>query len=505
MSDNIIIGKHTLESLTSGMYADPFVVFREYVQNCVDSIDNAVSQGILKRGEEQITVRLSPLERRIVIRDNGLGIASGLAEKTLISIGNSKKTSENSRGFRGIGRLSALSYCEKLTFITSSQGESCATKIVIDADKLADLLSSDTGEDVTAVEVLQSVYTIETTQEKENAHYFLVQLDGVKDSSKLNSYDEVVDYLAQNVPVPYSPDFVWGKEITNRIKREGYSIDVYNVYVIYGTVVMPIYKPYRDEFLVDKNKNISDHIHDIDIVKIDREDGSPCAIGWLAKTNYLGSIYDKSIKGIRLRKGNILVGDQQTLNVVFKDARFNGWSIGEFFAIDTQLIPNARRDNFEKNIAYFSLFEQLSHLSATIAKDIRAASLMRNSELSNAMKQIEVAKKAASEAIGSGVTASQKGSITQKLKSAQNAVANSYTADSSGEYYQGIAFEELDMIIGKLKGATSYKALNTISNLTNTEKKILERIFNTILNSGADNADEIIDSILFDFSSGSQH
>lgn len=49
MSDNIIIGKHTLESLTSGMYADPFVVFREYVQNCVDSIDNAVSQGILRQ------------------------------------------------------------------------------------------------------------------------------------------------------------------------------------------------------------------------------------------------------------------------------------------------------------------------------------------------------------------------------------------------------------------------------------------------------------------------
>lgn len=86
---------------------------------------------------------------------------------------------------------------------------------------------------MTAVEVLQSVYTIETTQEKENAHYFLVQLDGVKDSSKLNSYDEVVDYLAQNVPVPYSPDFVWGKEITNRIKREGYSIRVLRVRCCY--------------------------------------------------------------------------------------------------------------------------------------------------------------------------------------------------------------------------------------------------------------------------------
>ena len=41
------------------------------------------------------------------------------------------------------------------------------------------------------------------------------------------------------------------------------------------------------------------------------------------------------------------------MNVVFKDARFNGWSIGEVFAVDTRLIPNARRDNFEKNPSYF--------------------------------------------------------------------------------------------------------------------------------------------------------
>jgi len=501
MSDNIIIGKHTLESLTSGMYADPFVVFREYIQNCVDSIDNALSQGVLKKGEDQITVRLSPLDKRIVIRDNGLGIPSSSAEKTLISIGNSKKTSENSRGFRGIGRLCALSYCEKLTFLTSAQGEPYATKIVIDADRLANLLASDTGDDVTAVDVLMSVYSIETIEEKEASHYFTVQLDGVKESSRLNSFDEVVDYLAQNVPVPYSPDFVWGKEITKRLKREGYTIDVYNVSVIFGTIVTPVYKPYTDEFLVDKNKNLTDHIQDIDIVKINREDGSLCAIGWIAKTNYLGSIYCKAVKGIRLRKGNILVGDQQTLNVVFKDARFNGWSVGEIFAIDKQLIPNARRDNFEKNTAFFILFEQLSHLAATIAKEIRAASLARNSELSTAMKQIEIATKVASEAIGTGVTPSQKGSIAQKLKSAKNAVASSSTDDATGEYYQGIAFEELDMIIGRLKGATSYKALNTISNLTNTEKKILERVFNTIMNSGAENASAIIDSILAEFSS----
>lgn len=130
---------------------------------------------------------------------------------------------------------------------------------------------------------------------------------------------------------------------------------------------------------------------------------------------------------------------------------------------------------------------------------IRSASLKRNSELSTAIEQIDKVSQAATEAIGAGITASKKGAISQKLKSAQTAIVNSSATDDLGEYYQGIAFEELDMIIGKLKGATAYKALNTISKLNNTEKKILERVFNTIVSSGAENADQIIDLILIEF------
>ena len=83
-----------------------------------------------------------------------------------------------------------------------------------------------------------------------------------------------------------------------------------------------------------------------------------------------------------------LFGDHQTLNVVFKDARFNGWSIGEIFAIDKLLVPNARRDIFEKNPAYFALFEQLMTIAAGITKDVRAASLKRNTALSSAIEQL---------------------------------------------------------------------------------------------------------------------
>ena len=269
MSDNsIIIGKHTLESLTSGMYADPYVVFREYIQNSVDAVDSAISNNVLREGDDQIVIQLFPADSKILIKDNGIGISHEEAEKVLISIGNSKKTSENSRGFRGIGRLSALSYCKRLTFITSYPGENKATQITIDADKLSNLLTESSEEDVTVVDVLQKVYTVEKRTEKEDTHYFIVQMEGVDDNSGLNLYEDVVDYLSQNTPVPYSPDFIWGKEINNRLRKEKCEVKVYNISVQFGTQMVSIYKPYKDKVLVDKGKNIFDCIQDIDIVKV---------------------------------------------------------------------------------------------------------------------------------------------------------------------------------------------------------------------------------------------
>ena len=497
---SIVIGKHTLESLTLGMYSDPYVVFREYIQNSVDSIDEAIQAGVMTLGSEQIVVKLVPTENRIVIFDNGLGISASEVEKTLISIGNSKKSTENSRGFRGIGRLSALSYCKRLTFTTSYKGEAVATQIIIDASKLFKMLSDDSQTDVTVIDVLESVYTTLTKPEKKEEHYFTVQLDGVDTNSRLLSYADVEDYLTQNAPVPYSQDFVWGKEIVKRIQNEGLVINSYNIFLEYGTRIVTIYKPYRDEFIVDKGKNITDVVHDIQIVKIPNSRERLTAVGWLAKTSYKGSIYEKAVKGIRLRKGNILVGDHQTLNGVFKDPRFNGWSIGEIFATDKRLIPNARRDNFEKNPVYFAFFEQLITLAATITRDIRAASLNRNSHLSNAISQLNETVEQAVSAIDKGTTGSQKGLITKKVKEAHVTISNLPINGDFEQYYQDIAFEKLDMLIGKLKGTTKYKALNMMDSLTNTEKKILERVINIVETLDIDTSDVVIEAILNNFS-----
>ena len=198
--------------------------------------------------------------------------------------------------------------------ITSNDKKVIANKLIVKGEICVNMLYTYCNDNCDGIETMQ--FTMPFSQ--------VIDMEGVDDSSKLTDYEEVLSYLAQNVPVPYDPKFTWGKEIVKRLKAEGYYEPKYNVFLTYGDKTIPVYKPYQDEFLVDKTKNIIDKILDINIVKLADSSDNLIAIGWLAKTSYLGSIYDRSVKGIRLRKGNILIGDHQTLNVVFKDARFNG-------------------------------------------------------------------------------------------------------------------------------------------------------------------------------------
>jgi molecular chaperone HtpG len=53
---NIIVGKHVLESLSLGMYSNPFDIYREYIQNASDSIDEAYKQSLLLKDEGEIYI-----------------------------------------------------------------------------------------------------------------------------------------------------------------------------------------------------------------------------------------------------------------------------------------------------------------------------------------------------------------------------------------------------------------------------------------------------------------
>src|SRR5205823_4780295 len=101
-----------LELVSSAMYVDPLCIYREFIQNAADAIDEAELEGLYNEKEKpRIDVGLDLENRSIRIRDNGAGIPRRVASKRLTSLGNSKKRGTTARGFRGIGRLAGLAYC----------------------------------------------------------------------------------------------------------------------------------------------------------------------------------------------------------------------------------------------------------------------------------------------------------------------------------------------------------------------------------------------------------
>ena len=92
-----------------------------------------------------------------------------------------------------------------------------------------------------------------------------------------------------------------------------------NMNVFINNRISPVYRPYLDEF------NVSDTIQDsfkgkLESFNIPNVAGEIGAIGWILHHNYLGAIATRSgIKGLRVRSGNIQVGEDNLLDEIFPD------------------------------------------------------------------------------------------------------------------------------------------------------------------------------------------
>lgn len=69
------IGKGLINMLMFQMYGDEKLIYREYVQNARDAINDAVNHGILGAiTDGRISITIDSAKRFIEIRDNGIGI-----------------------------------------------------------------------------------------------------------------------------------------------------------------------------------------------------------------------------------------------------------------------------------------------------------------------------------------------------------------------------------------------------------------------------------------------
>jgi molecular chaperone HtpG len=362
MNKEIRIGKFTLESLTSGMYSDSKIIFREYIQNSSDAIDEAIlAKQLANRDDGEIRIRVNKKKHTISIRDNGLGISQTHVASKLCDIGNSAKRFEESRGFRGIGRLGGLSYCGQLKFVTSFKGEPAKSSVCWDCAKLKSLLQPGKHESHDLSSVISEVVTISSEEETCEAHYFEVILSDVDHKyPELMDIHDIYTYLSQVAPIPFNAQkFPYYSDKHEGIKKlmatANKPLEEYNIYI--NDDPNPIYKPYKTWLTTSRGRDdITQVKHFIDY----NDEGQILFLGWYGISKFQGHVQDREIAGFRVRKNNIQIGDEKTLDAFFTEDRFNRWFIGEIYIYDPNIIPNARRDDFEKNESYFYFRPALS-------------------------------------------------------------------------------------------------------------------------------------------------
>lgn len=220
-------GARLLETLTSALYADPIVVFREYVQNAIDSFASASETRDFK-----VEITLDPVTRKILIRDNGDGIPCAKFDEIMMSLGKSPKDGQDNQiGFRGIGRLAGLSFCKTLLFVNKKTGQMKQT-FTLSGEKYRKVLSEKSGGNFDLDRVMNLIRSTDSVPEDPEGDWtFQVTLDGVTDelidciyrskptrgrsgkqsAPELNNdskpTDEFINELSMLLPVPYTTDF----------------------------------------------------------------------------------------------------------------------------------------------------------------------------------------------------------------------------------------------------------------------------------------------------------
>lgn len=358
------IGKDVIESLTLAMYDDPKFIYREYIQNSADQIDIAYENGLITSKDEcRIEIQIDKIERRISISDNGTGVSSEKVLPVLKNIAQGVKDRTKHKGFRGIGRLGGLAYCDKLIFETSYIGESSKSILTWNAKELKHIINDRTKKE-DASTVIDEITSLHTESENSEKRYFKVILENVSNDILLNK-DEIEDYLSMVAPVPYKKGFLFQNTIYEKAKEYNQTIDEYNLYLNNNQ----IFKEYTTSIYEGEkhNKKRIDEVFDLEFFEIKNKKEQVLCWGWYSISKLKQQMPDINIaKGIRLRKGNIQVGDENRLSDFFvasnvQDKRFSFYFFGEVHTLSPELIPNARRDYFLENSA-FNEFEKYIRL-----------------------------------------------------------------------------------------------------------------------------------------------
>ena len=191
--------------------------------------------------------------------------------------------------------------------------------------------------------------------------------------------DDVKRYLNMVSPIKFNPrKFIFDVPIREGFTDRGTTLNSYNIIVnderLFKSYNSVIYK-------IDQSKRKVDEITDINFHEILSREGERLAICWYAITRNMQLIpVANEFMGIRLRKGNIQVGDEYTFQRFFKDTRFHRYFAGEIHIIHDEIFPNGQRDYFDECSLLVDLENGFYKLTNTLQKLCRVASDINSSE-----------------------------------------------------------------------------------------------------------------------------
>lgn len=376
--DRVVVGKDILELLSSSMYVDPLTIYREYIQNSADAIEAAISTGQLPDiASGRIELSIDHIDRRVVIRDNGIGVSGDEFALRLLAFGASAKRGTDARGFRGVGRLAGLGYCQKLMFRSRASADEATSVLEWDCVALKKLLA-DPSFGGSLTDIVRQVTSLSTAESDEwPEHFFeveLVKLRRIENDVLLNEV-EIENYISQVCPVPLSTKFPFRDEVNALFSDVGAKLDEFKVYI--NGSEKHIVRPYIETITYSETK--AGKYKDLSRIKIEASDGKIAAVGWIAHHDYQGALPASSaIRGLRARVGNVQVGDHKLFLPIYREERFNSWTIGEVHILDRRIVPNGRRDAFEHNTHYANLVNHLTPHTDMIARHCRSSSQLRN-------------------------------------------------------------------------------------------------------------------------------
>jgi Histidine kinase-, DNA gyrase B-, and HSP90-like ATPase len=349
-----------LEAISQGLYPDRKHILREFVQNAYDALADLRRQrprGLLA------PVEITVAPPSLIIADKGIG----MSEATMIRyryLGFSAKELGTHAGFRGIGKFSAISVCDRLIVRSSKLGDPKSYQVEIDAAGMWSRLKDEKNPPLETL--LREHSQINEVDEDPDQHYTFVELHSIhKDASNLLDQDVIEPYLIQAAPLPFDPDFTYSREISERLHQ----IDPRFLEVELRLNGKPIYKP----FLAKGSRP--------DYKEVFAQDGSSelLAFAWFCQHTDKGQFREASdgesrgrrhpYSGLHYRVSNFAIGDS-TL------ARKSLWHttperayyfFGEIHIMDSGVIPTSDRDNFEDTSARGRLYERCREIAITLS------------------------------------------------------------------------------------------------------------------------------------------